>query len=150
MYSLKASPYFSIIANECQDINTNEELKIYFRSLLGEKPEEHFVNIHHITAQDASATTDAIYSFMESNNLEYRKLIGQGYDGATTFSGHKSGVQLRIHTHVPHAIYLHCSCHKLQLASVQAAEDVPETKNFLNDGKFSEVFLLLSKIGRSS
>ena len=33
--------------------------------------------------------------------------------------------------HAPHAIYIHCSCHKLQLASVQAAESIPEIKKFI-------------------
>ena len=99
-----------------EDINTNEELTICFRWLVDGKSEEHFLNILHITSRDASTITNAICSFMDSNNLEYHKLIGQGYDGAATFSGNKSGVQMRIHTHAPYAIYLHCSCHKFQIA----------------------------------
>ena len=95
-----------------------------FAWLVEGKPEEHFVNIHPRTI------TDAICSFMNSNNLEYHKLIGQGYDGAATFSGHKSGFQMRKRTRAPHAIYLHCSCYKFQLASVQAAESVTEIKIF--------------------
>ena len=31
-------------------------------------------------------------------------------------------------THCAHALYIHCACHRLQLASVQAAESVPEIK----------------------
>ena len=58
----------------------------------------------------------------------YKKLVGQGYDGAATFSGSRTGVQRRIRVHAAHALYVHCSCHRLQLASVQAAESVATVK----------------------
>ncbi len=35
---------------------------------------------------------------------------------------------MRMRVHAPHSIYVHCSCHKLQLASVQAADSIPEIK----------------------
>ena len=63
-------------------------------------------------------------SFMEEKNLDYRRLVGQGYDGAATFSGCKNGVQRRIRTHSAHAVYIHCTCHRIQLASIQAAESI--------------------------
>ena len=40
--SLQESPYFSILAEECQDISTREELSICGRWLVDGKPEEHF------------------------------------------------------------------------------------------------------------
>ena len=43
------------------------------------------------------------------------------FDGAATFSGKKSGVQARMKRHSPHAVFVHCHCHQLQLACVQAA-----------------------------
>ena len=90
--------------------------------------EEHFLAMLHIKAMDAETITDATTSYMESKNLSYmyRKLIGQGYDGAVLFSGPHSGVQRRIRVHAGHAIYIHCSCHRLQLASIQAAQSVPQ------------------------
>ena len=30
--------------------------------------------------------------------------------------------------HAAHAMFIHCTCHRLQLASVQAAENVTEIK----------------------
>lgn len=60
--------------------------------------------------------------------MEYHKLIGQGYDGAATFSGAHNGVHKRMQVHACHALYLHCACHRLQLASMQAAEGVKEIK----------------------
>ena len=56
-------------------------------------------------------------------------MIGQGSDGAATFFRMQPGVQKRMRVHAPHAIYIHFSCRHLQLASVQAAESIPEIKN---------------------
>ena len=43
-----------------------------------------------------------------------------GFEGAATFSGKKSGIQARMIKHSPHALFVHCHCHQLQLACVQA------------------------------
>ena len=48
-------------------------------------------------------------------------VIGMGFDGAATFSGKKIGVQARLKQHAPHALFVCCHCHMLQLACVQSA-----------------------------
>ena len=77
---------------------------------------------------DAASITKALTSFIEQKHLDYRRLVGQGYDGAATFSGCMNGVQRRIRAHSAHAVCIHCSCHRLQLASIQAAESVNAIK----------------------
>ena len=67
----------------------------------------------------------------KQKQLDIRKLIGQRCDGAATFVGKISGVHKRIQTSSAHAIYIHCSCHRLQLASIQAAASVKEIRMFL-------------------
>ena len=52
-----------------------------------------------------------------------------GFDGAATFSGDKTGVQRRLKELSPHALFVHCRCHVLQLASVQAANAIPGIKH---------------------
>lgn len=66
---------------------------------------------------------------MESHGLNIKRLIGQGYDGAAPFSGKNSGVQRRMRALSGHALYIHCS-HRLQIASIQAADSVPQIKKF--------------------
>ena len=51
-------------------------------------------------------------------------------DSAATFSGKITGVQRRIRTHTAHALYIHRVCHRLQLASIQAAESTRAVKMF--------------------
>ncbi len=46
--SLKLSPFFSILADECEDISTQEELSICCRWLVNGQPEEHFLSVVHM------------------------------------------------------------------------------------------------------
>ncbi len=48
--------------------------------------------------------------------LSLNNLRGQGYDGASTMSGEKSGVQKKIREKQPKAIYTHCAGHSFNLA----------------------------------
>ena len=95
MESLRSSPYFSVLADECVDISTTEELSICCRWIVNGKPEEHFLTVLHISALDAANISDAVCSFLDKN-LDYRKLVGQGYDGAAVFAGEHNGVQKRM------------------------------------------------------
>ena len=59
MCSLQESPYFSILADECQDIGTQEELSICGRWLVNGKPEEHFLTVLHVYSTDAGTIPEA-------------------------------------------------------------------------------------------
>ena len=48
--------------------------------------------------------------------------------------------------HAAHAMFIHCACHRLQLASVQAAENVTEIKQIRHDGDYLETVQLLKKL----
>ena len=130
MSSLKSSPFFSLLADECQDVSTQEELSICCRWVVDGHSEEHFMTILHIRSLDAETLASTITSYVESQGLNIKRLIGQGYDGAAPFSGKNTGVQRRLRTLSGHALYIHCSCHRLQLASIQAADSVPQIKKF--------------------
>ena len=52
-----------------------------------------FLKLNRVRAVDIA---DAIVKFLENLGLSLSELRVQGYDGASTMSGHKSGVQARI------------------------------------------------------
>lgn len=56
---------------------------------------------------------------------------GLGFDGTNTMSGHRSGVQTRLRIHLPNDIYVHCRCHKLQIAVLNAASEYTLVKRVL-------------------
>ena len=51
------------------------------------------------------------------------------FDGTSTFSGKRTGVQTRIKKLAPHALFVHCHCRLLQLACVQAAKSTVGIKH---------------------
>ena len=115
-----------------------------------EKPRKLIVTVLNITATDAATISDAISSYLESRNLDYHKLIDQCCDWATTFTREYNGVQKRIWVHSPHSIYIQCACHRIQLASIQAAHNVPEVKKDIwSNGKCLQALILLTKKAES-
>ena len=78
-----------------------------------------------VSCSSRSTIADALVTFIQNNGLDFSKLVGQGYDGASVFSERVSGVQKRLRSHSCH---IHCACHRLQLASLQAADAVVSVK----------------------
>ena len=142
MYRLQESPYFSILADECQDISTKEELFICCRWLVNGKPEEQFLTELHVHFTDACTNTEALQSLLQQKPLDLRKLIGQGYDGASTFAGKISGVHKRIWKTSAHAIYIHNSWYKLKLTSIQAAASMKDIRMFFGTMTKFGIFLI--------
>ena len=74
-------------------------------------------------------STFCISGVQLGNEHSVGKVIGMGFDGAATFSGDKTGVQRRLKEPLPHALFVHCRCHVLQRASMQAANATPDIKH---------------------
>ena len=70
---------------------------------------------------NAQLIYSVLLDWLKKKGLQCSKLIGMGFDGATTFAGKKSGVQAHLKKHAPHSVFVNCHCHKLQLACVQSA-----------------------------
>ena len=78
---------------------------------------------------NAESSYSALVQFCREKSIQLGRLIEMGFDGAAIFSGDKTGVQRRLKEHSPHALFVHCRCHVLQLASVQAANATPGIKH---------------------
>ena len=57
---------------------------------------EEFVAFLKLNTVRAADIADALVKCLENLGLSLSELRGQGYDGASTMSGHKSGIQARI------------------------------------------------------
>ena len=131
LMQLHIAPFFSIMADECTDVSTIEELTICCRWVESGVTEEHFVEILPLKKINAESIYSALVEYCREKNIHLGRLIGMGFDGAATFSGDKTGVQRRLIELSPHALFVHCRCHchVLQLASVQAANATPGIKH---------------------
>lgn len=129
--SLKDSPYFSLMADESTDIASQEELSICARWLHENKPVEHFLGVVHAREVNSKALTEYILNFVQPRGINVEKMRGLGFDGASTMSGIRSGVQKRLRSLAPSAVYVHCRCHQLQLAALNAANEHLEVKRVM-------------------
>ena len=112
----KAS-YYSCMADVCTYIATVEELSVYYRWVEDGLPVEHFLEIIHLPKGDAGTIYSALIDCLKQKNLHVKKIVGiMGFDGANTFSGNRNGVQARVKKLAPHALFVHCHWHMLQLA----------------------------------
>ena len=100
---------FSIMADECTDITTIEELAICCRWVESDVPEEHFTEILPLKKVNAESIYYALVDYCREKNIQLGMLIGMGFDGAATFSGDKTGVE-RLKELSPHALFVHCHC----------------------------------------
>ena len=121
--SLKASPYFSLLADESTDVASKEELSVCAHWLQDSKPVEHFLAIVQAKETNAEAITGYLMAFLQSKGIGFEKMHGIGFDGTSTVSCHRSGVQTCLRLHASSAVYEHCRCHKLQLAALNAAAE---------------------------
>ena len=126
---LRQASCFSIMADECTDIATIEEMSVFCRWEEGGLPEEHFLEIIHLKQANAESIYSALVECLKEKQLQVSKIVGMGFDGASAFSGRKTGVQTRIKKLAPHALFVHCHCHLLQLACVQAANSTKGIKH---------------------
>ena len=130
--SLKEAAFYSILADESTDIATIEELSICFRWVDSSgSPVEHFLGLVSLSTCDAASMFAALKAFLADSDIDAGKLRGQGYDGAAAFSGTKNGVQMRICTLAPRALFVHCRAHVLQLCCVAAARCLPSLKKVI-------------------
>ena len=90
-------------------------------------PVEHFLGLVSLSACDAASIFAALKAFLADSDIDAGKLRGQRYDVAATFSGTKNGVQMRIRTLAPRALFV-CRAHVLKLCSISAARCLPSLK----------------------
>ena len=117
------------MADECVDVANIEELSVYCRWIENGGPVEHFMEILPQKKTNAQSIYSVLLDWLKKKDLQCSKLIGMGFDGAATFAGKKSGVQARLKKHAPHSVFVHCHCHKLQLACVQSANSTEGIKH---------------------
>ena len=126
--SVRNAPFFSLMADVCVDVANIEELSVYCRWVENGVQVEHFMEILPLKKMNAQSIFSVLLDWLKKKDLQCSKLIGMGFDGDATFSGMKLGVQACLKKHSPHSVFIHCYCHKLQLACFQSANSTEGIK----------------------
>ena len=78
---------------------------------------ERFLGIKHVRDTTSASLKKALLEVFAKHGLLVARLRGQGYDGASNMRGEFNGLQKLISDN-PHAFYVHCFAHQLQLIVV--------------------------------
>ncbi|KAL4090205.1 hypothetical protein QTP88_025104 [Uroleucon formosanum] len=113
---LEKSMYFAIMIDETKDITKTEQLSVVVRYYYNNEIKERFLGFTPLKNLDANALFNHI----------------QTYDGANVMKGSINGVQALFKNKVPHAFYIHCHNHRLNLVLVDVAKNVDEVNFFFN------------------
>lgn len=136
------------MADETSDESMIEQLAICIRYLRVNDANtmevaEDFLGFVPLKEMNAAAITDALLTNLKDWNVDLGKWRGKGFDGASTMSGHVSGVTTRIKQALPKAKYFtHCRNHCLNLVIVNSCNEVPEVRNFMD--AFRELSFFIS------
>ncbi|XP_062599060.1 52 kDa repressor of the inhibitor of the protein kinase-like, partial [Saccostrea cucullata] len=124
--SCRNSKFLGIIADECTDSSTKEQMSLCIRFLDSIdgclEIREEFVGFKYAESVKGMAVSNIIIDFLAELNLNIQNLRAQCYDGAANMSGKYSGVQARILQVVPEASYVHCKAHSLNLALIHSSK----------------------------
>ena len=91
---------------------------------------EAFTSFTKVEDSSAIGLHKLITNSIQEKGLDIKNCRGQGYDGAAVMSGKYSGLQKKIQDVAPHAYYVHCASHNLNLVLKDAMEGVTETRLF--------------------
>ena len=129
-----AATFYFVLADEVTSHNV-EHLPICVRFVDRDfNIREEFVALLKLARVRAVDIADAMTETLTNLRLSLDGLRGQGYDGASTMSGAKSGVQARIQDKQPKAIYTHCAAHSFNLA-VLSSYSIPSIRNCIDQIK---------------
>ncbi|KAM3850214.1 zinc finger MYM-type protein 1-like [Diretmus argenteus] len=121
---------FALMVDESKDVSKVEQVSVCVRYLKGEEIKEEFLHFRHADGLDADSLLQTIKKTLILCNIDKSLCVGQCYDGAAVMSGPKNGVQVKFRAEVPQAIYIHCSCHRLNLILVEVVKSVLAAAEF--------------------
>ncbi len=117
--AVREAGVFSLLADESKDCSKQEQLTIILR-YVDDKAiiHENFLTYVQATSLTAESLAAYLVDTLRKCQLDPESIVSQGYDGASVMSGRCSGVQQRLREFAPHAIYIHCYAHTLNLVLV--------------------------------
>ena len=77
---LLGGPFFSLMADECTDVATIEELSIFCHWVENGSPVEHFMEILGLKKADAESIYSVLIDWLKTKNVMCHKLVQQIVD----------------------------------------------------------------------
>ena len=118
---IRATRFYSVIADEATDSANDEQLAISIRFVDGCTPQQKFIGFYQCTSgvTGEAIACDILLQQLTSLNLDLEFLRGQVFDGAGAMVGKSRGAAARIISRYPKALFTHCMAHRLNLCVVK-------------------------------
>jgi hypothetical protein len=137
---------FSIEIDETTDISCQAQLSIVIRYALNGEVFERFLGFTDVSR---SHKAEYIFNVVQEKLNQFdlpNKLIGQTYDGAAVMAGELNGLQAKIKTIAPQALFTHCHAHRMNLVLQDTCKSIKECRIFFaNLSGFASFFSVSSK-----
>lgn len=132
---MNSAECFTVLADETTDISGKEQFSLCARyvddssgSPVLREDFLKFVVVGDMTGKGLSRT---LISNCIDIGLDLKKLVGQGYDGASSMRGHTNGCAAEVTKIYLQVIYIHCASHSLNLV-VGAICEIANIRNTLD------------------
>nr|XP_047145808.1 zinc finger MYM-type protein 1-like [Hydra vulgaris]XP_047145866.1 zinc finger MYM-type protein 1-like [Hydra vulgaris] len=143
---IKENQFFSIIADEASDCSNQEQLSLVIRFIdkSYDVREEFMGFLHCELGSTGEALCKTILSSLKDFSLDISNCRGQGYDGASSATGHVKGIAKRIKDLNHKAVYTHCFSHRLNLSVINSCK-IQEVRNMMEHVKQLSYFFNFSE-----
>ncbi|CAF3267756.1 unnamed protein product [Rotaria sp. Silwood2] len=133
LIQIKDRRFYSIICDEATDESGVAQLCFTIRSVDDQFiVHEDVIGLYQLTSQSAEHITEVILNILIRCDLDIKLCRGQGFDGASTMSGHLSGISTRIKNLNSKAYYIHCNANSLDLALQDLTRESPPMASTLD------------------
>lgn len=129
---IKFSKYYSISLDSTPDEGHVDQLSLIFRYMEHDTPVERFVKFLPNQGHKAQEMFEGLKKFLEDNDIDIQNCRGQSYDNASAMSGRYNGLQAKVAAENPHAVWIPCFGHSLNLVGKAAAECCQEGLTFFS------------------
>ena len=122
---VKKSPFVAILADETTDISCISQFSLVYRYICNGNVMERFICFNDVSENKSASVIstlvlDHIKNFADCGN----KLVAQTYDGAAAMSSELNGVQGKVKSVYPQALFVHCYAHVLNLVLSQSVQEI--------------------------
>ena len=120
---------FSLQVDSSQDISTVDQAAIVLRYVKESVVIERLVAVLQVKDSTGEGLSDLLQKSFRSLDLTFSRLIGMSFDGASNMRGQFNGLQSKIKSIQPKAVYIWCYAHRLNLCVADCC-NIIEAKNF--------------------
>lgn len=130
---IKQATYFTVMIDESADISVTEQVSVCLRTVDDRlNIDEDFVGLYCTESTDSETLYNLVLDVFTRFDIDIHKCRGQCFDGASNVSGVHTGLQARLRTDEPRALFVHCYAHSLSLVLQDAIKNISVCRDVLN------------------